>query len=784
MAKFDVTSPEGKKFRITAPDGTSREDALAHFRSQMEGSTPSENEQAGDIPPSMWGQTGLGFLQGLAGPFEAGYQWLGGTLPKALTDFQNRADATVPGQVGEVMGNIPTFLLGGEALDALGVAGRIPGLARFIARNPRTATTLSTAAQSTIAQPSKATNWEDFLKEKAEDAGLGAILGRLLGRPIQRAAHESATEANRAATEAHAQTREWDQQANEAARRAAEERTATDEENRLHANEIATRRAREGTAADIRATRAQNQVDRQAVEQQNAAAQAAHAQTVATEREQHQALSEAQQAYHTQQRQRAQAAADALRGRKQTALDARDAARTARRDIPAQTTTGWWQRTGARIGESVPTDAAADTGAHVQKAVGVRLNTLTDRMNLDPESAGLKDQLQEIRRQTSARLQKQNQGGFFSEEARTPLQGLVYDKEGALMPRTAGAPPPKVSGQWVDQVLNPLEKGPLTGRKLTEYISRLGDEANQLATRARAIAPGNPDRADLLAQADAYRQAQDTVIGHAAGSSEDKLALERARQAYMMWGVGNDAAKASQGGVANPSQLIDRMVRRLGEARYKQALADPKSPFHDELNWLQQQRDALAVRSPTDREVTRPMGEAPPIPPTRPTPIPAPGARTPPREIPLPSPRDPPPARQPIILGPEPPHQPHVIPEEPPPTPRDVPARPNYPRRSIPSGLAQVGAGAAITPWHPLLGPGITLSGLRSLLRRSGGDESSLEAFVRRALTDRPRAQRAARGGAAGTAATGQRDLPSKKELMRLPKKAADAIKWAWGSGQ
>src|SRR3990167_1710755 len=36
MPAFIITSPDGRKFKITAPEGTTQEEALAHFQSQKQ----------------------------------------------------------------------------------------------------------------------------------------------------------------------------------------------------------------------------------------------------------------------------------------------------------------------------------------------------------------------------------------------------------------------------------------------------------------------------------------------------------------------------------------------------------------------------------------------------------------------------------------------------------------------------------------------------------------------------------------------------------------------------
>jgi hypothetical protein len=338
------------------------------------------------------------------------------------------------------------------------------------------------------------------------------------------------------------------------------------------------------------------------------------------------------------------------------------------------------------------------------------------------------------------------------------------DKSGTMLPRTTTAEPPPPTGMWADQVLDKLKKGPLTGRDLTNYIRDLGNKANQLATRARAIAPGAPERTDLELQATALRQVQDTIIGHAAGSPEDKLALEQARKAYMMWGIGDDAAKASRNGIATPAQLVTAMTKRLGEARFKQALIDPSSPFHETATWLQSQVGAHTVRIPSASDVRARQGKPPEKLPARPPPIPKPAART------APTPR-------PEPIAP-------TLPE-PPPAPR-------RPRRDYLRAGEHAAAAALLAPHAS---PFAVWQGVRAIdaLRggRGGGTEGSLEAFIRRALTREPkRAGRVGRATAATAADRAQRTVP--RDLRKAAEDVAAEgarvaepyLNYRWGSGQ
>ncbi len=54
MAQFVVTSPDGRKFKVNAPDGTTRMEIESYVRSQM-GFTPQDEEE--DDGPGFFGAT-------------------------------------------------------------------------------------------------------------------------------------------------------------------------------------------------------------------------------------------------------------------------------------------------------------------------------------------------------------------------------------------------------------------------------------------------------------------------------------------------------------------------------------------------------------------------------------------------------------------------------------------------------------------------------------------------------------------------------------------------------
>jgi hypothetical protein len=217
------------------------------------------------------------------------------------------------------------------------------------------------------------------------------------------------------------------------------------------------------------------------------------------------------------------------------------------------------------------------------------------------------------------------------------------------------------------------------------------------------------------------------------------------------------------------------MVKRLGEARYKQALVDPSNPYHDDVNWLQQQQAAHAVQIPSAATVRAGVPEPPPptpreftperrqTPPMVPTPQPLP---TPERATPM--------AATPRSYTPERRRTPPLDPERP-----KVPV-PKEPLRigRIPRALGKsAGAAAAYFLGHPFIATGLGTSAAENLVR--SGSEGRLEAMLREILENRPRTQRAARAVAGSTA--GQADK-LRKRAGDIPQAASDALSWAWGS--
>lgn len=127
MPTFEITSPDGRKFRVTAPEGASQADVMAYAKQSMpapekydptEGMSGLEKFGAGVGKAMVDTGRGLGQLVGL--------------VPQSDIDEAKRLDAplmdTGAGLAGDVVGNVASLVGPGAAVGALGKASRLPAL--------------------------------------------------------------------------------------------------------------------------------------------------------------------------------------------------------------------------------------------------------------------------------------------------------------------------------------------------------------------------------------------------------------------------------------------------------------------------------------------------------------------------------------------------------------------------------------------------------------------------------------------------------------------------------
>lgn len=89
MAKFEITSPDGRKFEVTAPDGAGQDDVLAYAQQQF--SAPEEPEQQGRSYADIARDVGVTAVKGAVG------------LPQA---FVGLADIPTGGRVGRALDSV------------------------------------------------------------------------------------------------------------------------------------------------------------------------------------------------------------------------------------------------------------------------------------------------------------------------------------------------------------------------------------------------------------------------------------------------------------------------------------------------------------------------------------------------------------------------------------------------------------------------------------------------------------------------------------------------------
>lgn len=155
MASFEITSPDGRKFQVDAPEGTTADDALAHIQSQY---TPqiSAGEDIlysgasglaeGAMKSPLWlGDTANSVVQGITRLGGAAYEKMGGELSpemaEALTNpktpFMNSGEILAPavdfyeprttaGQVTNVITNIAGGMGGGKGIQKIIGTKRLP----------------------------------------------------------------------------------------------------------------------------------------------------------------------------------------------------------------------------------------------------------------------------------------------------------------------------------------------------------------------------------------------------------------------------------------------------------------------------------------------------------------------------------------------------------------------------------------------------------------------------------------------------------------------------------
>ncbi len=128
MPTFEVTSPDGRKYRVTAPDGSTQDDAIAYIQKRA---APVEL----NVDPTEGMSTYDKVMAGAGKAFAdvgRGIGQLTGLTSQQDIDEAKRLDAplmdTGAGLTGNVAGNLATMIGPGAALGAAGRAAKLPQL--------------------------------------------------------------------------------------------------------------------------------------------------------------------------------------------------------------------------------------------------------------------------------------------------------------------------------------------------------------------------------------------------------------------------------------------------------------------------------------------------------------------------------------------------------------------------------------------------------------------------------------------------------------------------------
>jgi hypothetical protein len=183
MGKFKVTSPEGKSFEITAPDGATQEQVLSYAQqqfSQPQASPQPEASPADMVSGSRLGRLAAGVASPLLGAAQLGAHGIdavagtqaGPWMDKQLQDYEaaKQRGMKAAGNEGyDFMGLLGSLIPGGAI--AKGVSGVLPQAASLPTKM------LSGAAAGGATAAAQPVTSPDFASGKAEQIAGGAIVG-------------------------------------------------------------------------------------------------------------------------------------------------------------------------------------------------------------------------------------------------------------------------------------------------------------------------------------------------------------------------------------------------------------------------------------------------------------------------------------------------------------------------------------------------------------------------------------------------------------------------------
>jgi hypothetical protein len=198
MAKYEVTSPDGQKFEVTAPDSATQDEVQTFVMKTFGGKPKPAPTTAQKVQASAPGRV----VQGMRDSIDAGAQLLprglemltslGGAAPNKVSDFfgaeAKRVDAM--NAKGEAEYQAARTATGQEGFDGARLIGNIvsPTNAAIAAKLPAAATALGRVGQGVVAggiggalQPVDVTEeGASFAGKKAAQIGIGAAAGGVL----------------------------------------------------------------------------------------------------------------------------------------------------------------------------------------------------------------------------------------------------------------------------------------------------------------------------------------------------------------------------------------------------------------------------------------------------------------------------------------------------------------------------------------------------------------------------------------------------------------------------
>lgn len=222
MAKYEITSPDGQKFEITAPDDATQDQVMSYARSQFKQQSASASQKQPTLAPPNFAQKIIGskvgsFVQGAGDFLWEGAEMLpaalknitslGGYLPNPVSDTFKKDQEFIAGLSNKVRQDYKTArdLVGrGEGTDWMRLAGNVagpmslgPAVARGITKAPTIGEMVKTGANmgamggllSSSEDRPEGVSLEQYKAESAVLGGMaGAVANPILTKLVTKAA--------------------------------------------------------------------------------------------------------------------------------------------------------------------------------------------------------------------------------------------------------------------------------------------------------------------------------------------------------------------------------------------------------------------------------------------------------------------------------------------------------------------------------------------------------------------------------------------------------------------